>query len=104
MEKRWCRKVKIGDCYSTEYSITSGVPQGSALGPLRFLIYINDLHEFLPEGVCVKMYADDVRLFANYTPSVGLGRERSLASFLNSEDFLAGSDMVKEYAPGRGSG
>lgn len=55
-------KVKFGQCVSSPFSSSSGVPQGSNLGPLLFVLYVNDLVEVLPEN-CSLMYADDVKLY-----------------------------------------
>ena len=33
------------------------------LGPLLFLIYVNDVADLFTDGPCVKMYADDVKLY-----------------------------------------
>ena len=49
---------------STFLSTTSGVPQGSCLGPVLFSIYTNDLPQHLASKVV--MYADDTQLIASY--------------------------------------
>uniref|UniRef100_A0A914NR73 Reverse transcriptase domain-containing protein n=1 Tax=Meloidogyne incognita TaxID=6306 RepID=A0A914NR73_MELIC len=56
-------RVKIDDVLSENKPIHSGVPQGSVLGPLLFLIFINDLPNYISENVGIKMYADDVKLY-----------------------------------------
>ena len=48
--------------------ITCGVPQGSVLGPLLFLPYVNDIANAVPDHI-VKLFADDTNLFiANKDP------------------------------------
>ena len=53
--------VAIDDCQSTSRKVTSGVPQGSVLGPLLFFIYVNDLPAQI-QSYC-RLFADDVILY-----------------------------------------
>ena len=55
------RVVLNGSC-SDFFTIESGVPQGSVLGPLLFLIYINDLETNIKSNI--KFFADDTMLFS----------------------------------------
>ena len=61
LSNRFQRVVLNGQCSSWS-SVLAGVPQGSILGPLLFLIYINDLPENLQSTV--KLFADDTSLFS----------------------------------------
>ena len=56
------QRVTINGHSSSWTNITAGVPQGSTLGPLLFLIYINDLPDGLSSNA--KLFADETSLFS----------------------------------------
>jgi hypothetical protein len=55
------QRVIVKNSQSVSSKITSGVPQGSILGPLLFLLFVNDLPQFMTESEDL-LYADDVNL------------------------------------------
>ena len=49
---------------SNEAELISGIVQGSGIGPLMFLVYINELVQILEEhDIKVKLFADDVKTY-----------------------------------------
>ena len=57
LENRW-QFVASDYAISSKRRIFTGVPQGSVLGPLLFLLYINDLHQVIKDSR-IAMFADD---------------------------------------------
>ena len=60
------QRVLLDGETSTPRPVTSGVPQGTVLGPVLFLAYINDLHESITNSN-VRLFADDCVLYRNIT-------------------------------------
>ena len=56
------QRVVINGMQSEWRKATSGIPQGSVLGPILFLIFINDMPEVL--NCCMKLFADDAKLYS----------------------------------------
>ena len=55
------QEVTVNGVRSAEAAVTSGIPQGSVLGPLLFIMYINDLPDHVDNEV--RIFADDTKVF-----------------------------------------
>ena len=55
------QRVRVGGHLSEEVRVTSGVPQGSVLGPLLFLAYVNDIWRNIESTI--RLFADDCVIY-----------------------------------------
>ena len=59
--------VKVNKSSSSSCQLTIGVPQGSILGPLLFILYTKDLQELVKQyGLSVHLYADDTQIYFSF--------------------------------------
>ena len=68
--------VQIGESKSKRLPINCGVPQGSVLGPLLFILYINDLANCCKHGK-IRIFADDTAIYfecSNINELISTGR------------------------------
>ena len=75
---RWCKSylekrtfaVKIDDKISSIIELLFGVPQGSLLGPILFILYTKALQKIAAKyGLDIQLYADDSQLYISFQPS-----------------------------------
>ena len=61
-----CRaKVLVGGSCSHSFRIRRGVPQGSVLGPVLFILFVDDITKDLPRGAHASLYADDLAIWSS---------------------------------------
>ena len=59
------QRVIVNGSQSTWKNVTSGIPQGSVLGSVLFLVFINDFPDII--NVPIKLFADDAKLYSTVT-------------------------------------
>jgi len=73
------QQVRFNHTWSELLTTEYGVPQGSVLGPLLFIVYINDIIKICPEGCSIKMFADDTLIYVNGESSADLESKMNTA-------------------------
>ena len=66
---------------SREDTVDSGVPQGTVMGPLLFLVHISDLPSVLAPDTAVRLFADDCLVYRSID---GIGDQRGLQRDLDA--------------------
>ena len=56
------QQVIIDNAVSNSVDVLSGVPQGSILGPLFFVLFVNEIYENIEPNTNIALYADDTNL------------------------------------------
>jgi hypothetical protein len=84
------QQVVIGNSTSSRRPVLSGVPQGSILGPILFVLFINDLPNGLSPGTNASMYADDTKI------SRTIRTENDHAALQSDVDYLHNWSLVNK--------
>ena len=56
------QKTKVNDNYSFNKLVSAGVPQRLILGPILFILFVNDLFQFCSRNVEIYLHADDTAI------------------------------------------
>ena len=57
------QQIVIGGVASSQLKVKSGVPQGSIVGPLLFVLFINDMFECISQKTDIALYADHTKIW-----------------------------------------
>ena len=89
------QRVVIRGSYSENFAVTSGVPQGSVLGPILFLIFINDL----PLEVIspLSLFADDSKVFSRIISNKNLKDNTENGNVILQKDLNTIANWAKKW-------
>ena len=82
----------IENCCSSIKSVLSGVPQGSILGPILFVLFINDLPININSETNIALYADDTKIWRPIKSELD---QKLLQSDINSLNQWAQANKMK---------
>ena len=57
--------VRIGSAFSNSCPVSSGIPQGSVLGPILFILFVNEIADPFGQSVKSKLFADNIKIYSN---------------------------------------
>ena len=77
------QRTMVNDEFSDYIHASSGVPQGSVIGPLLLLIYINDLPSIFSPQLTCSLFADDAKISLSYRNTIEYTERNILQSGLN---------------------
>ena len=78
--------VRIGSSVSPICSVLSGVPQGSVLGPVLFILYVNDIVGCMANTVSIKLFADDAKIYTVISETSSTHLQSSLDAVVSWAD------------------
>ena len=85
------QRVRINNIFSNWQEVISGIPQGSVIGPLLFVIFINDLPDVIKDSH-IFLFADDMKLF---NPIYNEENCNNLQKDLTSAEKLSETSLLK---------